>query len=86
MAVRNIKVQLYNVPCILRIEERTTILCISRALQKEEQQHAVPINLRRSKFHSGTGFSPPYFLEKCTSCPVEGKLAWHNSNEKNMKE
>ena len=75
MGVRNIDIDLYNVAHILQIEERTIILCISCALGKKEySNHAMPINLQRSKFHAGTGFSLPYFfLEKLQSCPVEGK-------------
>ena len=37
--------------------------------------NAMPINLRRSKFHSGTGFSPPYLVINCTYNPVEVKAS-----------
>ena len=46
--------------------------------EKEYSNHAMPINLWRSKFHSGTRFfSTLFFWKNCTSCPVEGtqKLA-----------
>ena len=76
MGVRNIDIDLYNVAYILQIEERTIILCISCALGKKEySNHAMPINLQRSKFHSGTGFFSAlfFFWKNCTSCPVEEK-------------
>ena len=74
MGVSNIDIDLYNVAHIFQIEERT-ILCayLVHWEEKEYSNHAMPINLWRSKFHSGTRFfSTLFFWKNCTSCPVEG--------------
>ena len=61
-------------------------MCISCTLGKKEySNHAMPINLQRSKFHCGTGTLPNCFGKIAHPVLSKENKNLHNSTEKNKE-